>query len=316
MPPAAVKAPPLPQGPALVTLSFKDVSVAELVALIAEQGNVGIVINDDVNAKLKHINLIEKTPEEAIQFVAQAANLEWRKLDNKTYIIAKNLPPLTSEQQNSITPERVNSVPGNSLWPSAGALGSSGLDANGIPRLVDPTRDNTPARDPKRYAYVRIRNVTPRLIAYWLDPANNPKPLELQQAEGNFNDNIIGNKYPAKSAVDPAELQNMYGDGTSSMNVAANNPYAQGNSYGRGAGAYGQFPNPYMFSNPQFGGGFGGGGGGQFGGGQFGGGQFGGGGGQVGGQVGIGGQGGVGGVGGVWNGRRLARTGSLDRLPG
>jgi len=254
----ALKAPPLPQGSSLVTLNFKDVSVADLVALIAEQGNVGIVINDDVNGRLKHISLIDKTPEEAIQFVAQAANLEWRKLDNKTYIIAKSLPALPSEQQGSITPDRPGAATGNSLWPSPSAL-----DATGIPRLVEPSRETAPASEPKHYAYLRVRNVTPRLIAYWLDPINNPEPLELRQARGNFEDNSDSNKYPARSAVNPLE-QALMDNPSSAMNAANYNPYVQSNgNAGRNArGAYGQqLPTPYMFSNPQFGGGgFGGGG--------------------------------------------------------
>jgi hypothetical protein len=76
----------------LLSLRFDDVDIAQVMAAIAKQGNVGIAVRNDLGGKIRGVRLTNVTPEQAIRCIAAATNLEWRKLDDKTYLIVKMLP--------------------------------------------------------------------------------------------------------------------------------------------------------------------------------------------------------------------------------
>ena len=177
--------------------------------------------------------------------------------------------------------------------PGAGALGTplgNALPALGGQRMAsNPMLDDLPTlveanakRDENRLRSIRIKNVPSALIAYQLDPANNPMPSSIQVSQ--MNAGKYGEQPSAKLALDNSGL---LGDGSGFGNYGANAsmPFAN-------------FNNPYLRTsrsvqpetrgNFQFGGGGRGGGQGGFGGGQ---------GGFGGGQGGFGGQGGAGGGG-------------------
>jgi type II secretory pathway component HofQ len=118
--PAAASALPAPvaaaqpgEGEGLISLTFKDTQVADLIEMIARQGNVEITVNEDVQGTIRFINLQDKTPEEAIRRVALAGNLQWRKVGLNSYIVAKSLPPEETPTQAITTPD-VPSWNGNS----------------------------------------------------------------------------------------------------------------------------------------------------------------------------------------------------------
>jgi type II secretory pathway component GspD/PulD (secretin) len=261
----------------MIELNFRDVDVADLLNIIATQFDVQVVINGDVAGQLSSINLSNKTPEAAIQAVVKAANLQYSKEADGTFIIGKTLSNVTVPRETETPALDQNggsaSVPsGFSISPLKGsALPPLGSDFS-MPELVD-NESGSKAR--KRNHMVRMRNVSPQMMAYWLDPSNNPMPAQLQQSDRNRG--RMGRQARANNALSAADqaallgvpgTQGPFGIPSFTAPTFGVNPYTQR------TGAE-------FRSNAQFGGGRGGGGGG------FGG--------NTGGAGGIGGRGGAGG---------------------
>lgn len=287
--PAVQTTRPLAPAPekALVSLRFEDAPVADLLRMIAEEGNVEISIRGDVVGTLKYINIVNEDPGKAIERVAEAGGLQWRKLGERSFVVAQNLPP---EPSRAEVPAILNTVPVN---PFSGT---------GVRALLPPKLDDIPellqrgaqgqatADQPRDYHYLRVRNLPPSMIAWLIDPANHDEPLVFRQSRHNVEKYF--ENYLARPAIDPNAQAVMNGNGYY-------NPYTSNNvAPGAGqAGGLGQFLQPYTQGNAQFGssggeGGGGGGRGGRGGGGRGGGGRRGGGGGnQQGGAGGGGGQG-------------------------
>lgn len=207
-----------PAGPALISLQFKDISVSDLVTMIAEQGNVGIIVSNDVDTRVKNVNLIDQTPEQAIRFIAETNGYKWRKLDARTYAIARNLAPL-DEKIPVIVPQATNTMP--YIEPRE--------PATELPELLNVAQ----RREPREYAYLKIRNVTPRWIAWWLDPAHNPKPYEVKASEDALAQQEKERKHIAVSGFAPEDLGALQGR-TSRSSRDDYNPWAPAGSLGRG----------------------------------------------------------------------------------
>ncbi len=91
---AAPKAAPSPAQP-MTNVSFRDIEVTEVLNLISQGFNVPIVVAAEVRGIiLPAISLPNKTPAAAIETVAAAAGLKFRKGTDGTFLIAKNLPDL------------------------------------------------------------------------------------------------------------------------------------------------------------------------------------------------------------------------------
>jgi type II secretory pathway component GspD/PulD (secretin) len=259
---AVPAAPVLPTGPALITLSFKDVAVAELISMIAEQGNVGIIVSNDVDARLANVNLIDKTPEEAIRYVAATAGLQWRQLDSRTYAVAKTL--------SEVPPDNVRTF-GPTTAPVAGGIVPS--TAVAAPPVELPQLYQSAVREQKDYRKFDLRHVTPRIMAWWLDPDHNEVPIQFKSSLDTLNKSK--DRSLARLAI-PADQMN----GTSQLGSSVRdsyNPWSPAGSMNRNSDMYAsgnsQFNDVYTNSNPQFGGRGNQGGnnrGGQFGGGRFG----------------------------------------------
>ncbi|HEX8235112.1 MAG TPA: secretin and TonB N-terminal domain-containing protein [Abditibacteriaceae bacterium] len=275
--PASIAAPPLPTGPVLISIDFADAPVAEVVSMIAKQGNVNIMVNQDVDNRVKNLSLNNVTVDEAIRAVVQGSQLSLTKIDN-TYVISKALPSSVAALVPAQTPSSTPSNPFGTL-PGIGILPQNVP----IPSLVAPTRSNDQDEE-RTFEALTLRNVKPSMMAYWLDPANHPMPAEFQQSQDRLEN-------PSAEII-PRQQD-------SSRNRRNRNGLGNSDNF-EGYGGYGQFNNnpyspynPYMQANPQFGGG-GGRGGGNQGGGRGGGNQGGGRGGGGGGRGGGGGGGGGG----------------------
>jgi type II secretory pathway component GspD/PulD (secretin) len=235
-----------------IDLTFKNVGVADLIELIAREGNVGITINGDVTGTLKFVNLQNMTPEAAIKHVATQANLQWRKLDGNNYVVAKELPP---------EPAPVARIPEGmpTLDTETNTLRTYVQpELNGMPELVDPNvdRDGNEVRD---YHYIPMKNVPVRVMAFILDSQNQPEPLQYaasRRSTENYFKKYLGQ--PAFAPEVEAARNGQYMGAPQSYN-----PYApsgsSGFNNGGGGGGFGQFASPYVQGNAQFG--FGGGGG-------------------------------------------------------
>ena len=290
-------APPLaPPGEAKMEMSFRDIPIKDVLLMLGSRSNMNLVVNDDVDGVLSSVNLSNLTPEEALQtVVASARNLSLTRLPgpNGTYLISKALPgerpqinfnngaqtapfnaPSTDSAFRSITPAQTDfsNFGGEDRFGGqglAGALPQIGMGAgNEFPTLVNPQNS---ARNAKERRTIRVRNVKPSVIAYWLDPAHNPMPEALQVS--NLNAGDYGNKSLARPGFGDGSAGILGNNGVTGGGSVTPSPFGNSsNPYLRNFSASQMRPNSQIEtrSNAQFGGGnFGGGGGGnQFGGAQ------------------------------------------------
>ncbi len=274
--PVQIATAPVAQNQATIDLEFENIQVVELLKVIAKTCKIGVIINEDVNGVLSYVNISSKTPEEALQYVARNAGLKVRREADGTYQISKSSLeiPQTVEAgtTNSIAPVRQNlsgdgfsrstierananafDLPTLAPTQSNYALGRSSSDIDGLPELVE-TKSASSQRASKGSTPIKIKNMKASVMAYWLDPANNPVPVDFlvgRDAEKNYTDKRI-----AKMALGPDDQASLNG---SLANQAANNanydgvvpspylnPYVRNSSSSRIA--------PEVRSNFQFGG--------------------------------------------------------------
>lgn len=269
-------APPLAARQGTLELSFRDTPVKEVLNILGSQFGINLLINSDVDGVID-VNLTNQTAEEALQAVVQVAgNLSISRMANGTYIVRKKLPgeATNAVPQTSFAPSMGAGVNGfsQSITPTAGfgdgfggtainnAVGSAGsaLPPLGqspafaqLPELVD-VRQNSGSSGQRA---IKLKNVKPSVMAYWLDPAHNPIPQNLQISRSN--ETQYGDVPVAKQATDGGGILDSsdgFGTGTSS-NFAS--PYV--NPYLRNAAS--SQVTPIVRANSQFGGGNNGGGG-------------------------------------------------------
>lgn len=260
---------PMPQKSGLITLDFRDVPVVQLVTMIAQQGNVGIIIGPDVDDSIRipYISLKEETPQDAIKKATLSAGLKWEKIDDKTYMVGKSLPNIGHQQtQMNVAPngnmpilpfgsQPQNPTP-NTLPEILGEAAQRGSVYTRMPQLEGMDEEDANVKDDQpTYGMIKVHNVRPDIIAYWIDPANQPVPPEFQAAQRGIDQAI--NQHPLQSGVDPSVwtqlTSNSYGAGNS-YNAYSPNPYA--NPYGMTSPlGYGAMRNqPYFQGSAQFGG--------------------------------------------------------------
>ena len=218
-----------PSNP-LISVDFTRAAVADILMMISQQGGVDIVIGEDVTGTLKSVHLTDKTAEQAIRTVATAAGVPWKKVDSKTYIIGRG--GLSTSESSS--PSSVD--PGFASSNSDSAVSNPDLPPILAPVKVADALSNTSS--------IELRNVKPAIMAYWLDPSHQRKPIEFTQSDQRareLNDKFINPRWmtPPDSQASPA------------ANTANTPAWAQPGS--------GYLPfNPYAQTQRQFGGGGGG----------------------------------------------------------
>ena len=243
----------MPQQSGLLNLEFNDVPVIQLIKMIAQQGNVSILISPDVDDKLviPYLSLKDETPQDAIKKASMVAGLKWQKLDDKTYMVGKSLSNIPNVgDQNSPNPasdqlpvlpfgQSPNSAPGTRSLPDIvdNFTQSQGHIYTPMPKLYQDGGDVTTVdKDKTSYTYIKVHNVRPDILAYWIDPAHHPKPPEYVAADRGLAHAI--NPYPAQPAVDPNITQQIQG------NVSGANPYSIYNPYAN------PYANPYQSDVP------------------------------------------------------------------
>jgi len=258
----------MPQKGGLINLDFRDVPVVQLITMIAQQGNVGIIIGPDVDDSIRipYISLKEETPQDAIKKATLSAGLKWEKIDDKTYMVGKSLPNV-GNQQSQTNPNTGSALPvlpfgGAAQQPTPNTLpdilnqrAQSGAVYTRMPQLEGMDEDEAKTNDDQpTYAMVKVHNVRPDIIAYWVDPAHQPMPPEFRAAQRGIEQAI--NQHPLQSGVDPniwSQLtSNSYGAGNPYSGYSANpyaNPYGMASPLGYGA----QLNQPYIQGSAQFG---------------------------------------------------------------
>ena len=301
---------PLAARMATLEMSFRDISVKELLNIVGPQFGINIVVNGEVDGMISSINLTNQTPEEALQaIVAGAGNLAVTRLTNGTYIVKKAQPgeatgmasaapsaelnvgfnPTPREFGKPITPTPSTFSPGvsTSFGPSTFDVpgGAGVLPALGQHPALAPMPELTPISSPNGRAprTFRLKNIKPSLMAYWLDPAHNPLPDALQMS--NQNARAFGNNSLVSEATEPQSFQSLDGGFAGGATGIRSSPYV--NPYARNVTS--SQMRPTTRSNSQFGRGGGGTGG-------------------------IGGRGGAGGGGGAAGAGTFELPGSIEQL--
>ena len=182
-------------------LSFKTFLSPIYLIAIAKQGGVEISIQGDVGGTLKFVHYKSVTAEEAIERVAVAAGLSWGRRGTQ-YIVTKSEGDLPTDLRRGAQ----GSTQASSQAPKGSGVSESfapiapprGWDNNSSSSSSTGNRMSTGDFIPDLYekkdaktkltSVVRVHNVPPRMMAYWLNPANNgPDNLTLN-SQRNFNE--------------------------------------------------------------------------------------------------------------------------------
>lgn len=228
--------------PIIESLEFKDIEVSELLVLLSKTFNVDILIPGDIEGRIKFIKISKNTPDQAIKAVVEVAGgLQVRKRDGK-YFISKKLPTelAVAEMPANSLPDLPairpnngfsNPTPGEGLAsPVLPQLGngdaflqnSRSFGTSETPELFKPSRQTRVSQHP-----IAVKNVKSALMAFWLDPANNPKPIDIVNSEEQAKN--YGQRHFGTSALNPNEQQGFTGLGNGFGGGAASNfnPYLQ-----------------------------------------------------------------------------------------
>lgn len=228
-----------PQTSPLISLDFTRAAVSDILTMIGREGNVDIIIGEDVNGTLKSVHLTDKTADQAIRMVAQSSGMAWKKLDARTYMVGQAAGSSTQSAPNVGT----DSSQENMAVPDSS--GSSGLE---VPLLKPQSKS---VDDSATTAAVDLRNVKPTIMAYWLDPSHQPKPIQFQKSDERAK--YEGDRFKGIKAMSPSKLMQREDVGDSDNSSSPQTPaWAQPGS--------GYLPfNPYTQSSRQTGGNTGGG---------------------------------------------------------
>lgn len=251
-------------------LQFRDIPVKQLLSTLAEQFNINLAVNAEVDGVISSINLVNRTPDEALQdVIAAAGNLTVSRTNSGTYIVNKKQPGAIDMMvaANSFNPGGFSQAPimqngimsqngmGNSPFNSGNlgnalpaiGQGSTGNSMfNDLPALTSVNSNGN--RDVNQLRSIKIKNVPSAFVAYQLDPAHNSMPTQLQLSEDNkrrYGDQPVG-----VAALDGSNLSGSLGIDNfnqNSQNVAPyTNPYLRNSSSG--------LISPEVRANSQFGG--------------------------------------------------------------
>lgn len=252
-------------APIVDTLTFRDIDVTELLAIISNQYNVPLVVSSDVSAKISYINISNKTPDQAIGSVVRATGglLQVLHDPDGTYFVSKR-SALDAQSQAIQPTQNTNAAFGISSSASSGysalpPLGGQAWGGAGRTELSEVSRDHddelkvvsTEENQAKKTYEMRLRNISPSLMAFWLDPSNHEMPDELRSLNSNYKRRpLVAGIIGANSG---GQNSGNFSSGNSNQGVTldrlSNNPYLS------------QSDGTEVRSNAQFGGGGGGGGG-------------------------------------------------------
>ena len=213
---APVPQPVAPPTKAISTLGldleFNDITVKELLKILGRQPGINISFNNDVDGVISYINLTNQTPLEALQtVVATQKDLAINQMSTGTYIVSKIDPTQQATMpsgfsQGLIQPQPISPVPASnsvsgSMYDLSGLGNSpSGFSGQNTQRALPPIGQGPMSNDPllsdlpnltsanpatgrRRQKTIKIKNVASAIIAYQLDPANNPSPIQLEEAK-------------------------------------------------------------------------------------------------------------------------------------
>lgn len=258
--------------PKIDSMSFNNVDVADLLDMISTQFNIPIAIAGDVSGRIRTINLREISAEQAIDTVTRVAGLSCQKADG-IYIFSKAAPvaavaPLLDPQIVPVLPPLSQGFGGNRAAnignPSVGSFNSPGSDVDIRATRIDndPVLDNVGnGTDSKKRNYpIRVRNIKPSLMAYWLDPANHEMPIEIQTAKNSesryghrpFVTDSFGGQTQTASSITNQQGQNFNAQGLVPNNV---NPWINSSAESVRTLADAQFGNNNNNNNNNGGGG-------------------------------------------------------------
>lgn len=260
-----------------VDIEFQDIPVTDLLIQIAKMGGVEISIRGDVGGTLKFVRYKNVTAEQAIERVSDDAGLFWGKRGDQ-YVVARILEDLPYEFQlkyrnsakspnvslNGGGVSRGNGGVAENPFPLPPVVTDQGIELQngpngtqrlpnsnnftGIPELLD--KEATKKRD-KNTNVIKIKNVTARMVAHWLDPNNNPPDYwtersNIAKAQANDDRTLV----PVGGLEDYGLLNSAYGNRAGSSSPY---PYPYAGQYPAN-NAYGGMPyGAPAYGNPAYG---------------------------------------------------------------
>ena len=270
-----------PRAP-LLEMSVRDIPIKELLNTVGTQFGINLAVSGDIDGVIGSINLTNQTAEEALKTIVQVAgNLSITRMDNGTYIVRKALPgenigtaqnlspahtfaPANNFDRNSGTANM--GAPGgftNSITPTntfdggfdgASPVGNGNrtndfralppLGADPLPVLAPVQQQSRRSRMPRT---IKLRNIKPSLMAYWLDPAHNAMPQTLQSSDAN--EKFYGDTPVARKATEGMGIQDDSNSGFNGLGSVVASPST--NPYLRNAAS--SQVRPMTRSNSQFG---------------------------------------------------------------
>ena len=228
--------------PMIDSLQFDNIETSKLLSMLSTTFKLPITVAEDVVGRIKFINLSNQTAQQALRAVVKAGGLQIR-MDEGVYYVSKK--PLSdsaspSETTNNVLPDLAPAIrpfsnsgansesPMNMVLPPLGSdenlLSNARANRlNDTAELVQSSRQTRVSRRP-----IRINNVKPAIMAYWLDPANNPKPIDLVTSDDRAKN--YGPQNYGKSVLSASEQQGLSGIGNGiGGGLTSNfNPYLQG----------------------------------------------------------------------------------------
>lgn len=240
-----------------ISIEVKNGKVVDLLTMIAMQADIGIMIGSDVDddITIPYIRLNNVTPEQAIAQIAKGGNLLWTKQKDQTFFVGK-APVAPEKASPSITPRRV-AIQDNTWGDDDQQINDQASyaprqkPASLFPELIQPPQ--TLQREPREIRPLRIRNVRPGIIAWWIDPRHQEEPYEYKRARSNM---IIDGDHnfmrPAVDATLYAQMNNPTAVAPA-MNFAQ--PYVPGayvNTYANPVAYTTALPAKYRVNNQLF----------------------------------------------------------------
>lgn len=225
-PVAALTTPP--STGSLITLDFTRAAVSDILTMIGREGNVDIIIGEDVIGTLKSVHLTDKTADQAIRMVAQSAGIPWKKLDSHTYLVGK-----------AATPDNVASL----ADPDGGGTTASPQSDFGDLSLglLKPAPQSSEAVTTT--ASVVLSNVKPSIMAYWLDPSHQPVPADFKKSDERAR--LMGSEYTKPQIISTQPKNDASGNMPNQVAPWAQpgsgylpfNPYTQAHNQTTGGGS-------------------------------------------------------------------------------
>ncbi|MBV9864512.1 MAG: hypothetical protein JO316_04130 [Abitibacteriaceae bacterium] len=105
------------------------------------------------------------------------------------YFETKRVVPVTVVLSSALLLSATQGTSAQVGVKSPSGPGPSGLVAQQSIQISPPLPIDPEAKDTKSYQYIKLRNMSPRMMAWWIDPKHNPVPLGFNEKTDDVDEN-------------------------------------------------------------------------------------------------------------------------------